>query len=103
MIRRDQYLNKLVSFKDKDLIKIVTGIRRCGKSTLLELFREYLLDNGVDEGQIIAINFENVEYNHLLDFMELHKYVKEKVQKGKKNYIFFDEIQNVPSFEKARI
>ncbi|HAN09581.1 MAG TPA: ATPase [Clostridiales bacterium] len=101
MIRRDQYLNKLISFKDRDLIKIVTGIRRCGKSTLLELFREYLLDNGVDEGQIIAINFENVEYNHLLDFMELHKYVKERVQKGKKNYLFFDEIQNVPSFEKA--
>lgn len=101
MVQRDRYLNKLIGFKDKDLIKIVTGIRRCGKSTLLEMFREYLLDNGVKKEQMIVINLENMDYSDLLDYKELHKYIKERVLKDKKTYLFIDEIQTVVNFEKA--
>ena len=63
MIKRDEYLKKLIGFKDKQLIKVITGIRRCGKSTLLKIFSKYLLDNGIGENQIITINFENPDYD----------------------------------------
>lgn len=101
MIQRKEYLDKLVSFKDKELIKVVTGIRRCGKSTLFKLFQEYLLNNGVDENQIISINFEDLEYEDLTDYRKLYDYIKPRLIKDKKNYIFLDEIQNVEKFEKA--
>lgn len=100
MIERVEYLNELINWKDKDFIKIVTGIRRCGKSTLFELFINYLKKNGIDEKQIIHINLEAPEY-HFEDYMSLYNYVNDKIIKEKKYYIFLDEVQNVPEFQKA--
>lgn len=101
MIKRDNYLNILKNFKDKQIIKVITGIRRCGKSTLLELFREYLIKNDVKEKQIISINFENPDYEELTDRKKLYKYLKDRLVENKKTYIFLDEIQNVIDFEKT--
>ena len=101
MIKRDEYLKKLISFKDKELIKVVTGIRRCGKSTLFKLFQEYLLNNEVEQDQIININFEDLDYEYITDYRILHDYIKTKLNPNKKNYIFLDEIQHVENFEKA--
>ena len=101
MIKRDEYLQKLISFKDKDLIKVVTGIRRCGKSTLFKLFQEYLLDNGIEQDQIININFEDLDYEHINNYRLLYDFIKPKLNPNKKNYIFLDEIQHVENFEKA--
>ena len=100
-IKREDYLSILRNFKDKQIIKVITGIRRCGKSTLLELFQDYLKENGVEEKQIIAINFENADYEELQDRKKLYEYLKSKLIKGKKTYIFLDEIQNVGEFEKT--
>ena len=101
MIQREEYLKILKDFKDKELIKVVTGIRRCGKSTLFDLFEGYLLDNGVDESQIIKINLEDPIYHDLDDYMELYNYVKERLNKEKKTYVFIDEVQNIDDFQKA--
>ena len=101
MVERKEYLEKLKLWKDEQVIKVVTGIRRCGKSTLLELFREYLLNNGVDKEQIIFINFEDLEYEELQDYHKLYNYVKSKMIPDKMNYVFLDEIQHVKNFEKA--
>ena len=101
MIERNIYLKKLIGFKDKQLIKVITGIRRCGKSTLLKIFQNYLIENGVKQGQIITINFENPDYDNLRDYKELYKFLKNKLAKNTKNYIFLDEIQNVPEYQKA--
>ena len=101
MINRDEYLQKLISFRDKELIKVITGIRRCGKSTLFKLFQEYLLDNGVEQDQIININFEDLDYEHINNYRILYDYIKPKLNPNKKNYIFLDEIQHVENFEKA--
>lgn len=73
MVARDEYLSMLKRFKDKELIKVITGIKKCGKSTLLEMFREYLKDNGVEKEQIISINLEDLEYNFITDYMTLYK------------------------------
>ncbi|MBP3283880.1 MAG: ATP-binding protein [Clostridia bacterium] len=100
MIPRTEYLNQLISFKDKNLIKIVTGIRRCGKSTLFELYIEYLKNNGIDESQIIKVNLEDPELD-FRDYMELYHYIKERLNPDKKNYVFIDEVQNVEKFQKA--
>lgn len=100
-IKRENYLSILRDFKDKQIIKVITGIRRCGKSTLLELFQDYLRENGVLEEQIISINFENADYEDLQDRKKLHEYLKKRLVKNKKTYIFLDEIQNVPEFEKT--
>lgn len=100
-INREDYLSTLKNFKDQQIIKVITGIRRCGKSTLLEIFQDYLKENGVEEKQIISINFENADYEDLQDRMELYKYLKSKLIKGKKTYIFLDEIQKVKEFEKT--
>lgn len=100
MIERQEYLNQLIKFKDKNLIKIVTGIRRCGKSTLFDLYEEYLKNTGVSKEQIIRINLEDPEMN-FIDYMELYNYVKEKINKDKMNYVFIDEVQNVDKFQKA--
>ena len=101
MIERNIYLKKLIGFKDKQLIKVITGIRRCGKSTLLKIFQNYLLENGVKQRQIITINFENPDYDNLRDYKELYKFLKNKLAKNTKNYIFLDEIQNVAEYQKA--
>lgn len=101
MIQRPDYLNFLVEWKEKNIIKVITGIRRCGKSTLFELFREHLLDNGILEEQIISINFEDAEYEDLCDYKKLYEYIKSKMISDKMNYIFLDEIQHVERFEKV--
>ena len=100
-IKRENYLSILRNFKDQQIIKVITGIRRCGKSTLLELFQDYLKENGVEENQIISINFENADYEELQDRKKLYEYLKSKLVKGKKTYIFLDEIQKVGEFEKT--
>ena len=101
MIERKEYLNTLIDFKDKHIIKVLTGIRRCGKSTLFILFQNYLLNNGINKEQIISINFEDIDYEELLDYKALYKYIKERLTPNKMNYIFLDEIQNVPNYQKA--
>jgi len=100
MIERTEYLEELKNWKDKDLIKVVTGIRRCGKSTLFELYIDYLKENGVKEDHIISLNLESPEYN-FNDYMELYNYVNEKIKDKDMYYVFLDEVQNVPKFEKA--
>ncbi|MBS6601341.1 MAG: ATP-binding protein [Clostridium sp.] len=101
MIERKEYLNTLIDFKDKHIIKVLTGIRRCGKSTLFILFQNYLLNNEVTKEQIISINFEDIDYEELLDYKALYKYIKERLIPNKMNYIFLDEIQNVANYQKA--
>lgn len=101
MIERPNYLQELISFKEKELIKIVTGIRRCGKSTLFDLYIEYLLSNGVDKNQIVHINLEEYEFNDILDCNDLYNYVNSKLLNNKMNYIFIDEAQKINEFQKA--
>lgn len=101
MIERTEYLNKLIALKDKQLIKVITGVRRCGKSTLFLLFQDYLLQNGVKQNQIQTINFEDIKYEELKDYKKLYQYLLNNLVKDKKNYIFLDEIQNVKDFQKA--
>ena len=101
MIERPNYLNDLISFKEKELIKIVTGIRRCGKSTLFDLYIDYLLSIGVSKNQIIRINLEEYEFNDILDFNDLYKYVDSKLLSDKMNYVFIDEVQKIIDFQKA--
>ena len=101
MINREYYLDFLIKLKDKKIIKVVTGIRRCGKSTLFELYKNYLLNNGVDKEQIISLNFENPDDMKFNNWQELYDYIDNKLLKRKKNYIFLDEVQILPNFEKA--
>jgi uncharacterized protein len=101
MIERKEYLEKLIGFKDKQLIKVVTGVRRCGKSTLFELFEDYLLKNGTDKKQIIHINFEDADFEELTDYRKLYKYLSDNLIQDKMNYIFLDEIQKVAEFQKT--
>lgn len=100
-IYRKQYMDKLISLKDKNIIKVLTGIRRCGKSTILNQFKNYLIENGIKNENIISINFEDNNNNNLLDGKILHKYIMEHTDSNTKNYIFLDEIQNVVGFEKC--
>lgn len=101
MIERETYLQELLAFKDKQLIKIVTGIRRCGKSTLFELYQDYLLAHGVEREQIIAVNLEDGDHSDLLEQHALYEYVKQRLQPDRMNYIFLDEVQQVKDFQKA--
>lgn len=101
MIDRPEYLKKLHQFKDKNVIKVIMGIRRCGKSTIFELFQKDLLENGVTKDQIQFINFENMDFEHLLNYRALHEHIKSKLIADKMNYIFLDEIQNVENFQKV--
>lgn len=101
MINRPQYLKELHSFKDSNIIKVVTGVRRCGKSTLFDLYKAELLKQGVTEKQIQIIKFEELENEKLLDYRNLHQHVMDNIVKDKQNYIFLDEVQNVPDFQKA--
>ena len=100
MIERTEYLEKLKKWKDKDLIKVVTGIRRCGKSTLFVLFIEYLKTIGIEENHIISINLENPD-NDFENYKDFYKFVKQQIKDEKQYYIFLDEVQNVPEFQKA--
>lgn len=100
-INRENYLSILRNFKEQQIIKVITGIRRCGKSTLLEMFQDYLKENGIDDKQIISINFEDSDYEELQDRKKLYEYIKQRLVKGQKTYIFLDEIQNVVEFEKT--
>ena len=101
MKNRDLYLNKLIAFKDITLIKVITGMRRCGKSTLLELFNRYLLKSNVSPNNIIRMNFESLEFDYIKSYKDLYLYVKERVIKSEKTYILLDEIQQVEYWEKA--
>ena len=101
MVKRIEYLRRLQEWKDDQVIKVVTGIHRCGKSTLLSQYQEYLLESGVKEKQIISINFEELEYEELTDYKKLYEYIKERLCKEKMTYIFLDEVQKVPSYEKV--
>lgn len=100
-IDREEYLDFLIKSKDKKIIKVVSGVRRCGKSTLFEIYKDYLLKNDVEQNQIISINFEDMDYEELTDYKKLYEYIKSKIIEDKKNYIFLDEIQNVDKFEKV--
>jgi hypothetical protein len=100
LIQRTEYLEKLTQWKDEPIIKVVTGVRCCGKSTLLAQFQAYLRQRGVSDEQIVSVNFEEWEYEELLDCKKLYTYLKERLVPGKTTYIFFDEIQRVPEFEK---
>ena len=97
MVERKEYLDRLIQWKDEQVIKVVTGIRRCGKSTL----QSWLKLNGISEKQIVSINFEELEYEDLQDYRKLYSYLKEHLCEGEKTYFFLDEIQKVPSFEKV--
>ena len=100
-IYREEYIRKLDSLKNKKIIKVLTGIRRCGKSTILNEFKNKLISEGILEKNIISINFEDNTNKDLLDYNKLHDYILENTDSTKMNYIFLDEIQNVPSFEKC--
>lgn len=97
---RNIYLNQLIAFKDKEPVKVITGIRRCGKSSLLKLMQEYLLNSGVKQDQIIAINFESLEFQEM-NYKKLYEYVKKKIPTTKKAYLFFDELQRIERWEDA--
>lgn len=100
-IQRECFLDRLRTFKDKQLIKVVTGIRRCGKSTLLAQWQKILLKEGIDKKQIISINFEDYEFKNLCSNDSLYAYVKERLISNRRMYLFFDEIQRVPQFEEV--
>ncbi len=101
MIERKETLEDLISFKDKNLIKVVTGIRRCGKSTLFELFQNYLKDHGVEENQIITVNLEDGDFRDIRSSKELYEYVESRLLKDIMNYVFLDEVQQVERFQEA--
>lgn len=101
MIERKEYLDSLKRFREKNLIKVVTGIRRCGKSTLFELYQEYLISDGVDPNQIISINLEDGDFRHLDTADALYEYVNEKLIPDKMNYVFLDEVQHTKEFQRA--
>ncbi|MFT4147488.1 MAG: ATP-binding protein [Micrococcaceae bacterium] len=101
MVERLNYLERLKKLQDKHIIKVITGVRRCGKSTLLLQFQDYLKKQGVDEECITSINFEDLDNEPLLDYKKLHKHIVKNLVKDEKNYVFLDEIQLVPEFQKA--
>lgn len=100
MVERTEYLDTLKRWKDKNVIKVITGIRRCGKSTLFDLFITYLKENGVSDHQIIKINLEDADYD-FQNYKELYRYISQKITNNEKYYVFLDEVQNVPQFQKA--
>ncbi len=101
MISRTTYLNKLSLWKDQNVIKVITGIRRCGKSTLLKMFQDRLVQNGVERDQIISLNLEDLANESLLDHQKLYQYIIERLSHNKTTYIFLDEVQLVPDFQKT--
>ena len=101
LINRPEYLNQLIQNRDVDLVKIVTGIRRCGKSSLLDLFHQYLSDNSVADANIIHMNLESLRYRNLLNYLTFYDYISERIPKKGKTYLIFDELQAVEHWEKA--
>lgn len=101
LINRPQYLNQLIQNKDVDLVKIVTGIRRCGKSSLLDLFHKYLTENGVPDAHIIHMNMESLRYRDLTNYLFFYDYVSKRISPDGKTYLIFDELQAVEHWEKA--
>mgnify|MGYP000945581501 FL=1 len=101
MIERKEYLDQLIASREKNIIKVITGVRRCGKSTLFQLYIDYLKSTGVTDDQIISVNLEDIDYEHLLNYKALYEYVKERLQKGKYTYVFIDEALSCKGFEKA--
>ena len=101
MVKRTEYLEKLKKIKDMQIIKVITGVRRCGKSTLLSQFRNFLIESDILEEQIISINFEDLKFEDLKDYKLLYQYINERLVPNKKNYIFIDEIQEVENFQRA--
>lgn len=101
LIQREKYLEFLRRHKDQDVIKVVSGVRRCGKSTLFELFKQELLASGVKANQIISINFEDLEFEPLQEYHALHEYIVERLISETPMYVFLDEVQHVPQFEKV--
>ncbi len=100
MIIRERYLKKIIAAKDTEFIKVITGVRRSGKSTLLLMLKDFLINDGVKEDNIIHINFESAMYDDIDDYKDLYKYVKVRIKKGR-TYLLLDEVQNVTSWEKA--
>ena len=100
-LERKNDLDWLVKWKDRQIIKVVTGVRRCGKSTLFAIYQDYLRAQGVEPQQIIAINFEDLDFEDLTDYKTLYQYVKVRLLPDRMNYIFLDEIQHVKGYEKA--
>ena len=101
LIERPVYLSQLTAFKDTQIIKVVTGIRRCGKSTLFDLYCDHLESNGIDKAQIIRVNLEDPDLGEIDDDKKLYQFIKSKLSEDVMNYIFIDEVQNVPQFQKA--
>ena len=101
MIQRKKFLNELIKWKNEKVIKVITGMRRAGKSTLLMQYQDYLKQSGVEENRIVSINFEELEYEELCDYRKLYDYIKDRLIEGKTTYIFLDEIQKVKDFEKV--
>ena len=101
MIKREEYLSRIREFYDVNLIKVITGIRRCGKSMLLLQIIDEIKDNGIKDDHIIYINFEDVEYSFIKNYLDLNKYIKDKIKDKEKYYLFFDEIQMVDEWEKV--
>ena len=101
LINRPSYVEQLIQNRDVDLIKIVTGIRRCGKSSILDLFYQYLVDDGVPEDNIIYMNLESLKYRKLTDYLSFYDYVSERIAKAGRTYLIFDELQVVEHWEKA--
>lgn len=101
MVERKEYLDQLEQWREEQVIKVVTGIRRCGKSTLLSQYQDRLKAGGVPAEQIVSVNFEELEYEELLDYRKLYAYLKQRLVAGQTTYIFLDEIQKVPDFEKV--
>lgn len=100
MIIREKYLNQLIEAKDLNLIKVITGVRRSGKSTLLLQFKDYLTNNGIDKDNIIYMSFESAEWYDIKNYRDLYNYIKSKYN-GKKLYLLLDEVQNIEEWEKA--
>ena len=90
-IARPEYLDWLVRWKEKQIIKVVSGVRRCGKSTLFEMYRDYLSANGVEDSQFIVLNFEDIEFEFIDNYKILYRYIAERLRPDKMNYIFLDE------------
>ncbi|MBQ4284717.1 MAG: ATP-binding protein [Lachnospira sp.] len=101
MVQRKEYMDKLILWKERKVIKVVTGIRRCGKSTLLKQFREFLINSGVQETQCVFVQLDDIKNEELRDYHKLYEYVTERITEDNMHYIFLDEVQLVPEFQKA--
>ena len=101
MMVREKYLNQIIQSKDLNLIKVITGVRRSGKSTLLLQYKDYLISQKISEKDIIYMNFESAKWYDIKDYHDLYSYVKEQVKDEHRKYLLFDEVQNVENWEKA--